>query len=100
MLLEIRKIDIDSIDLDEAVAALAFVKMIHAEYATLKAPPPPWLSDKLDELSRNVKQRHRDYLERALRVAKQKAEAFQTREEKLSQVTAEINSLEAALREG
>ena len=100
MLIEIRSVDVDSIDLDDAVAALAVAKMITAEYTLLRVPAPAWLTEKLDELQRNVKARHRDYLERALKVAKQKRDAFKTREEKAADVNAEIAHLEAALQGG
>jgi hypothetical protein len=97
MLLEIRKLSVESIDLDEAVAALAMTKSISAEYNVQGVPAPEWLTERIGELDREVKSRKRDYLQRALKAAQARQATLKTREEKAAETQAEIDRLNKLL---
>lgn len=95
---KICELNLDSIDMDEAIEALAISKVFKVEYETNQLPIPDWLAVRVEELTREVKSRHRDYLERALKNARARAEALKSREQKVTDVQSEIAELENALK--
>lgn len=97
MLLEIRKMSIESIDLDEAVSALALLKATRAEYDAQTLPVPEWVDERLTELQAELKSRRRDYLSAALKRAKMKRDALKSRDERARDAEAEVQALEKAL---
>jgi hypothetical protein len=98
LLVTIRNFSVDSSDLDDAVAMLATAKVVAAEYGAQSVPAPEWLTEKIGELSGEVKSRRRDYLERALKAQKLKLDAYKTREQKREDAAVEIARLEELLK--
>lgn len=97
LLLEIRSIDLDSTDLDEAVAALAYAKTIISEYGVQAIPAPDWLTEKVGELDREVKMKRRDLLMRRRAAALARQATYKSREEKQRDAAAEIAEIDKLL---
>lgn len=97
LLHEIRNFNADAVNLDDAVATLAVGKSVVAEWTAQGIPAPDWLTEKVGEIGREVKARHRDFLERALREALARKTALKTREQKAADTDAEIARLQALL---
>lgn len=97
LLLELRKMTVESVDMDEAITALAITRMVAAEYANAGFPMPEWVTGRLEGLEREVRAKRRDYLMSALARAKVKREGLKSRETKLADNAAEIAAIEAEL---
>jgi hypothetical protein len=100
LLLELKRVDLDAIDLDEAVTALAFAETVANKYKDLELPAPDWLTDKVAGLRREVDNRHRDLLEMRLRQARTRRDQLRTREERVQGIDAEIADLQKRLGQG
>jgi hypothetical protein len=98
LLHDIKNFNADAVNLDDAVATLAVGKAIIAEWSAQGIPAPDWLSEKVGEIGREVKARHRDFLERALREAMARKAALKTREQKAADADGEIERLKALLQ--
>lgn len=97
MLLQIRNMNKESLDMDETIQALAFCKLTKAEYDAIDLPAPDWLTTMMTELQREVKRRRHALLERALQQAEARAESLKSREQRVTDVSAEITRLKAEL---
>lgn len=100
MLDQLRQINTDRLDIDEAVALLSFGRGVRATYVEHDMTPPDWLTENVSVLEREVKARRRDNLERALKAAQARKDSLRTAEEKRATVDAEIERLTAALGNG
>lgn len=94
---ELRTINLGRADLEEAVAALAFGKLVVAEHKSNELEPPEWLKDKVIEIESYVKTKRRESITLALREARLKADRLKSRETKAGEVDAEIKRLESLL---
>lgn len=97
LLAEIRTVSVDGMDLHDAVVAITIVKLLKTEYEVHGLPPPDWLDARLTELQEEVKNRKRDYLQRALKSAQARQSTLKTAEEKRKDVQEEIERLQKAL---
>ncbi len=100
MLNDLKQLNIERIDLDDAVALAAFGRMVEAEYQHVGAEAPAWLSDNLKELRKEVRQRLADSIERELSEAKSRLDALSTTEEKRSALKEKIDRLTHKLAGG
>lgn len=100
MLDQLKNLQIDRIDLDDAVALAAFGRMVEAEYNQVGSESPTWLSDNLKELRKEVRQRLSDSIERELSEAKARLDALSTTEEKRVALREKIDRLTSKLGAG
>jgi uncharacterized protein YnzC (UPF0291/DUF896 family) len=98
LLLEIYNVSIDSADLEEAVAALAWARSIVNEFTSLQIPVPEKLKFRIEELEREVKLKRRDYLEAKRRSVMLKLETLKTRDQRAADAKAELEQIEAQLK--
>lgn len=97
LLLEIRKLNVDSMDVDETVAALAITRTTIAEYQAQQIPPPEWLVERQEQFTAEVKARRRDYLQAQLKAAKLRLERLKTPDQKRADTMSEIEQLQKQL---
>ena len=100
MLKELRNLDVDGADLDEAVALLTVGRLVKVTFTENKMEPPEWMIEKLDYLEKHIKAKRIDNITRALKEAQARRAALATAEEKRSKEDAKIAELEAALKAG
>ena len=100
LLLEIRKANIEAMDLDDAITCVAVLKLSAAEYVAQGLPAPDWLAERLDEMQREVTTRKRDWLLARLRKARIQRESLKTRDQRMADANAEIDKLEQLLGMG
>lgn len=97
MLGTLKNLQIDRIDIDEAIALFGFGKTLSTLYGEFSLPVPEWLDDRLGALKKEIVERRRDYLENRLKEAKARRSALRTAEEKRADVDNEIAELTKAL---
>ena len=98
MLQELRDLNLERPDLDELVALHAFASGMEQSYSATGAEPPEWFKENKDALQREIKNRRRDSIERALKDAKARKEKLKTMDEKRADLDAEIARLSQALQ--
>lgn len=91
---QLKNLDIDRMDLDEAVALLAFGKAVRAEYDSVQVEVPEWVDARIRELKREIHARQADSRDKRLRELKARREALKPAEERRSEIDAEIKRLE------
>jgi len=97
MLNELRNLNTDRMDLDQAIALSAYGRQLESEFASLESPTPEWLTSNLKQLRREIADRMRDELTRRLTEAKSRREALTPAEEKRAALDKEIEALSAKL---
>lgn len=97
LMLEIRRLNLDSMDMEDAVAALAVTKTVVAEYTVQEMPAPEWLTERLEQFTAEVKSKRRDYLSAQLKTAKIRLDRLKTPDQKRTETAAEIETLTAQL---
>jgi hypothetical protein len=97
MLDKLKHLDLDRIDVDEAVALATFGDQLIAGYTGRSLEVPQWLVDNTRELNREIKNRHKDNLEKALRETELQLDALKSRDEKREDLKAKADRLKAAL---
>lgn len=100
MLDELRKVNVDGIDLERAVALLAFGRSVVAEYAELELEPAEWLVSTVRQLKREINTRVADAKEKRLRDLKTRREQLETPELRRKKIDAEISRLQKELEVG
>jgi len=79
------------------VALRMFAGQLRDFYEKMQLEPPEWLDTRIKELSREIKSRTADMLEKRLREAKARREALKPATERREEVDAEIKRLEEQL---
>lgn len=97
MLDKLESLDFGPAGLGELVALSAFGKGLQAEYAALQVSPPEWLAVRLKEISREVKARNADALDKRLRELKRQREGLEDAATKRQRIEDEIKQVEAAI---
>lgn len=93
----LRNINIDRLDIGEAMALRAFGRSLAGEYNHFGIDIPEWLLNNLDLLDADIKTRHREELKLKLRREKEKFETYKTASEKRKESQDVIKRLEEAL---
>jgi hypothetical protein len=99
MVEQLRNVDVDRTQAEDAIALLAFGKLLRAEFERVNYTAPSWLDDKIRLLTRYIEMNRRDTLELRLKQAKAAASQLLTPTERRSKVEAEIAELEKQLSE-
>lgn len=94
MLETLKNLNIDRLDLDEAIALSRFARSLRAEYEELGLEIPEWLDSRTRELRREIKARNQDYLEKRLKEAKDRYNRLKPAEEQRDEARAEVERLE------
>lgn len=97
MLQSLLNVNVDRLDIDEAVALLAFGKMVSAEYGSHNIQCPDKITDAVNVLAKDVEARRKDYLQRRLKELRAQKETLKTVSEKRNDVEKELQKLEAEL---
>lgn len=92
----LRNFNINAIEIDEAIAMLAFAKTIRAEYDNLQVDVPIWLDERVREIKHEIRARHQDIIDKRLREVNAKLDSLKTPEEKRTDLRAEKDRLEKA----
>lgn len=90
----LKRVNIDGVDLEKAIALLAFGRTLQAEYAELELETPDWLNVRLRELRREINTRVADAKEKRLSELKSRRETLETPEVRRKKIDAEIKKLE------
>lgn len=93
MLNELKRLDVDGIDLEEAMALAMFGKQLRQEFEARNCDAPEWLDNRIRELGREIESKRVDGLERRLKKAQALAETLKPAEQKRQELEAEIASL-------
>jgi len=93
----LRNLNLDAIDLDEAIALYAQAKVTAEAFAEF-AVEPAWLTDVKERLGKWIKERRRDAIEHELKLAEVDLDKLKTAEEKRGDVKARIERLKAQLQ--
>lgn len=95
---QLKNLSIDRIDLDEAVALLAFARLIQSEYITgLLMPVPEWITDRINELTNEVRARTRDAKQKRVRQLQAQLDAMKPAEVRREEMAAELTRLKGEL---
>lgn len=97
MLQQLKNLNIERLDLDEAVAMASFGRAMEAEYQHVSAEAPDWLTDNLKALRKEIRQRLQDTLESRLVEVTSRLDSLSTVEEKRSKLREEADRLRAKL---
>ena len=97
MLRELKSVNTDAVDIEQAVALLAFGRTLQSEYAELEIETPEWLGNTIKSLRREITTRNADALEKKLRDLKARRESMESPEARRRKLEAEIKKTEAAL---
>lgn len=97
MLHLLKSLNIDLIDIDDAVELVTFARLAEQTYTTYEVPAPGWLKDGINVLDREIKSRRRDMLHaRQLEIAA-RLKSLKTRDEQKADLEAEQVKVNAAL---
>jgi len=94
MVQKLKSLDLERMDLDDAVELLSVANLMHATYNTEQVDVPEWLDTSIRELKREIRTRQQDSRERRLKELKSRREALATTEEKRLKIDNEIAELE------
>lgn len=94
---ELRRLDIDVIDIDNEIGYLAFANMLQTQYGALSAEQPEWLPLKIKQLERDIKSKRQAIIEKRLRDLENRKMAMLPKEQKLANMDAEIALLKKQL---
>lgn len=97
MFQRLRTLQIDRIDVDEAVELVTFGREAEKTYATYLVPTPEWLKDGIAQLDGEIKRRRRDMLEMRKKEVQAKLTALKSRDERKAEAEAELGKLNDAL---
>lgn len=90
---ELKNMDIDAIDIDQEIAALALAKAVHSEYSNFSAEPPEWLPTRIKQLERDIRSKRQALIEKRVRELENRKIALMPRERKMEAIDAELEML-------
>lgn len=97
MLQRLKSLDLDRIDVDEAIALATFAGLLVEGHVMRGLEAPEWLLDSKNLLEKEIKARHRDKLEKDLKETEAALETLKTAAEKREDLKAKAERLKAAL---
>ena len=100
MIAQLKSLNVDRIDLDEAVSLLAFANSVGAEYEAQGLPIPEWLQDAARTLRNEIALRARDAREKRVKELRRSLDGLRTTEEKRKSYQKELRELEVSLNGG
>jgi hypothetical protein len=97
MFQRLRTLQIDRIDVDEAIELVTFGREAEKTYAAYQVPTPEWLKDGIQQLHAEITRRRRDMLEMRRKEVQAKLTSLKSREERKAETEAELARLNDAL---
>lgn len=97
MMEQLRTLNIDRVDLDDAIGLLTFAKQAKATYVEMGLEAPAWFADKVAGLEAYIKQRRVENLTKAAKEIEAELGKLKTAEEKRSDLRARLEQIQAAL---
>lgn len=96
---QLRTVNTDRMSIDDAIAMLAFGKLVQETYESKGLDAPEFVEGAIEKLDAEIDRKRRDYLEMKLKQAKADRETLLTAAERRSKKDAEIARLEKQIRE-
>ena len=97
MLQQFRQLDIDRVDMSEAVALYTFGRGLEVSYAEFGIEIPEWIGNRIKALKREIQLKNNDVLQRELAKAKMELQGLMTPAEQREEARKNIKRLEALL---
>lgn len=97
MLAQLRNVNVDRIDLDEAIGLLAFGELMLRSYPEHGLSVPEWLDENVKLLRREVNTRQRESLEKRRKELQLGIERTRTAQERRDAYARELADVEAKL---
>jgi hypothetical protein len=97
LLERLRNLNIDRIDIDDAIELVTFGRVAETTYSGYQVPTPAWLKDSITALDGEIKSRRRDMLLARQKEIAARLSALKTRDEKKAELEAEQAKLNDAL---
>lgn len=97
MLQQLRNLNVDRIDLDEAIALEAYGGMVRDRYVARQLPIPEWIEDALRLLGKEILSRRSEMLEKRRRELRARLEAEMTASERKAKLRKELDEVETQL---
>lgn len=97
MMEQLRTLNLDRVDLDDAIGLLTFAKQAKATYVEMGLEAPAWFADKVAGLEAYIKQRRVENLTKAAKEIEAELGKLKTAEEKRSDLRARLEQIKAAL---
>lgn len=97
MLDQLRNLNLDRIDIEDAIAGLAFGKTVAAEFGAQKLPVPEWLQEKNEALAREINIRRRDQLAATKKELLRERDKLRTADEKRADLDRRLSEIDTAL---
>lgn len=94
MLQKLKNLDMERMDLDEAIELLSVANAMRVTYDAEQVEVPEWVDTSIRELKREIRSRQQDSRERRLKELKARREALATVDEKRAKIDREIADLE------
>jgi len=91
-------IDTEAADINDLYLARGVLRMIDQGYQEEQIESPEYIVDKLNLISTEIRSRNKAELQKRLKLAKNRMETLQTRDERKSKLEAEIAKLEEKLK--
>lgn len=97
MLTQLKNLNLERMDLEEALALYAFGESLQAKYDSFQIDTPEWLTENLAALKREVQDRVRDELVRKIRMDESALETLKTQAEKRAETKRRLDGARAKL---
>ena len=91
-------IDTEAADINDLYLARGVLRMIDQGYQEEQIESPEYIVDKLNLISTEIRSRNKAELQKRLKLAKNRMETLQTRDERKSKLETEIAKLEEKLK--
>lgn len=100
MLQQLRNLNVDRIDLDEAISLEAFAGLVRDGYVSRSLPVPEWLEDSMRLLGKEIVTRRGEMLEKRRRELRARLEAEMTATERRAKLRKELDEIETQIANG
>lgn len=90
LLYNIRNLNVDRLDIDDAVELLTVGRLAEKAYGEYQVPAPTWLTDGLQILDREIRDRQREMLLARKREIELQLKSLRTREERKADLQADL----------
>lgn len=100
MLQELKGLDLDRIDIEDAVACSFFAKGLAEHFKGHKLPEPLWLQEKTAELNAYIGLKRKDILARERKALQTEADRLRTPQERREDISARLKAIDEQIAAG
>jgi hypothetical protein len=97
MLEQLRGLNLERLDIDDAVALYTFGKQLSSTYLQFSMEVPEWVVDNTGALEKEIKNRRRDFLESERKKTVMAIESLKTKEERKTDLQQKLERLNQLL---